>query len=249
MGNAALDLLFPRRCPLCGKIADGICGECAKKLPVVRGPVCFQCGRPLADGDEEYCPDCRAHCMYFTQGRGLYLYNEDLRRSLHGIKYGNRREYLDVFAREMAVRLGGTIRRWDPQIVIPVPMHPAARRRRGYNQAELLARRLGEELGLAVCTDAVQKIRRTADQKTLDHRARRQNLKDAFAVDPRYMTRGETRRSLRWRRVLLVDDVFTTGSTMRELAKTLRRAGAEEVFFVTLCIVPGAPSVLPKLGQ
>ncbi len=229
-----LDLLFPPRCPLCGKIADGVCEECQRRLPYVRQPMCFHCGRPLQNEEEEYCASCRKRESDWTEGRALYTYTGPIRSSLHAVKYQNRREYLDFFARDMAEHLGRDIRRWRPQAIVPVPMHPSAKRRRGYNQAEILAKRLSGELHIPVCA-ALRKVKKTADQKELDHRARRQNLKGAFAADPKYFC-GED--GLIGKRILLVDDVYTTGSTVQEAAGTLARAGAAEIYFAVLCTVP-----------
>lgn len=228
-----LDLLFPRRCPLCGKISNGICRDCARRLPYVRQPSCFCCGRQLQSGDREFCAVCSAHPAVFTQGRALYSYSGQVRHALHAVKYQNKREYLEYFSADMAERLGGWIRTRDPQVLIPIPMQRREKRKRGFNQAELLAKQLGRSLELPVCP-ALVKVRKTAEQKTLDYRGRRQNLKGAFAVDPKIRAGG----ALPWKRVMLVDDVCTTGSTLNEAARVLRGAGAEEVYFVTLCIVP-----------
>ncbi len=227
MERLILDLLFPRRCPLCGKIARGICRDCADHIPYVRQPYCFRCGRPLTDPAQEYCAHCRALPAAYLQGRSVYCYTGAVREAMHAIKYNNKREYLEYFARDMAQKLGDVIRAWDPQVLLPVPMYPSAKRRRGYNQAELLAKLLGGYLRIPVNGKTLKKIKKTADQKSLDQRARRVNLEGAFAV-------GEAP----WRRVLVVDDIYTTGSTMREISAVLRRAGVEQIYFATLCTVP-----------
>lgn len=229
-----MDLLFPRRCPLCRKISDGICADCRKRLPYVRQPVCFCCGRPLQNEEQEYCASCMERKSACTQGRALYLYAGPVREALHAVKYQNKREYLEYFARDMADHMAADIRRWRPQVIVPVPMHPSARRRRGYNQAEILASRLAGELGIPM-RGVLRKTRKTANQKELDYRDRRRNLKDAFAVDGRCLTE---QGRLPWKRALLVDDVYTTGSTVQEAAKTLIRAGVENVYFAVLCTVP-----------
>lgn len=228
--GAALDLLFPRRCPVCGRIAglEGICPECRKKVPYVRQPFCLCCGRPVDREETEYCAACAAHPPAYTRGRALCLYADPVKKALQDIKYNNKREYLDFFAGEMVERLGPAIHRWDPQALIPIPMYPSDRRKRGYNQAELLAKRLGERLLLPVDTKTLKKKRKTIHQKELDYRGRRSNLKNAFAVE----------NTLQWERILLVDDVCTTGSTLNEAARVLLAAGAREVCFVTVCIVP-----------
>ncbi|MDO4345707.1 MAG: ComF family protein [Eubacteriales bacterium] len=223
-----LDLLFPRRCPLCGELSEGICSECGKKIVYVRQPLCFRCGKPLAAPDMEYCGACSAHRHAYTQGRALCLYTGPVKEAVHAIKYKNKREYLEVFAGEIEEKLGPVIRRWNPEVILPIPMYSSARRRRGYNQAEILAKELGKRLGLPVDTKLLKKKRKTLQQKELDYRSRRSNLKGAFSVE--YPSA--------YRRVLLADDVYTTGSTMDEAARTLKEAGVEEIYFVTICIVP-----------
>lgn len=195
----------------------------------VRQPFCYRCGRPLAAEDEEYCVSCSREDNRgtFTQGRSLCLYEGAVREAVHAVKYHNKREYLDIFAQEMAARFAPLICRWQPQAIVPVPMHPSAKRRRGFNQAETLARRLGALLDLPVDVRSLRKIRRTKPQKELDYRQRKRNLCGAFSV----------RETVAWKRVLLIDDVCTTGSTLKETARMLRKAGVEEVYFLTVCTV------------
>ena len=233
MERLILDLLFPRRCPLCGKISDGFCKDCAKKLPYVRQPFCFHCGKPLLTSEQEYCLACRTHKYAYTQGRALYHYADPVRESLYAIKYSNKREYLEYFADDIHQHLGSIIAQWKPQVVLPIPMHIRAKRRRGYNQAELLAKYLAKRVDLPVHMDVLKKVRKTANQKELDYRERLINLHGAFAVNTAYIEDG----ILPWNSVLLIDDIYTTGSTIQEAAKMLRCAGVENIYFITLCIV------------
>ena len=206
--------------------------------------------RAAAGGsDAEYCPACRAKKHAYTQGRALYLYTDAVRESLHAVKYHNKREYLEYYAREMAEHLAEAWKTWQPQVMIPIPMHPSACRKRGYNQAEILAKELGRILGIPVRCDVLKKVRKTASQKELDYRARQSNLKGAFAVAEKYMHSSRREgglqgnparvgRCLPWERVLLVDDIYTTGSTVHEAAVVLKNAGIKCVYFVTICAVP-----------
>lgn len=227
-----LDLLFPRRCPICGKISGGICADCKKKLPYIRQPFCLRCGRPVENVEDEYCADCRKHTHSFTQGRALWLYTGEMRKSIHAVKYQNKREYLEYFAKEMAEHFSREIADWQPEVIVPIPMHKSSIGVRGYNQAELLAVYLGWELGLPVEKKVLQKVRKTANQKELDHKSRRINLKGAFSVE---LPHGQ---ECIWKKVLLVDDVYTTGSTLDEAALTLRKSGVQDVYFAAVCIVP-----------
>lgn len=229
-----LELLFPGRCPFCGSISDGICRKCREKVPCISHPFCYRCGRPLRREDEELCDDCQKHRHSFRQGRALYSYEKEVRQAVYAVKYQNKREYLEYFSQEMAEKFQKEIRNWNTQAIIPIPMHAKARKIRGYNQAEILAEKLGERLDIPVCTKALCKVQHTANQKEMDYRQRRQNLKGAFAVNRTFLNEKDR---LPWKRVLLVDDVCTTGSTLDEAAKTLLECGVEEVYFVTICIV------------
>ena len=140
--EAVISILFPRRCPVCGEIAEPkgekICPECRKKLSFVSGPWCLKCGKELETKDAEYCLGCRKGKRSFEFGAALLNYNEISARSMAQIKYQNRREYLDYYSEEMVRRLGHRISRMKAQILVPVPVHPARKRQRGYNQAEEL---------------------------------------------------------------------------------------------------------------
>ena len=122
------------------------------------------------------------------------------------------------------------IRRWDPQVLIPVPIHRERLLKRGYNQAQVLADRLGELLDVPVAADAVIRRKKTAAQKSLDSHERRKNLAMAFAP-------GKGIRP--WKRALILDDIFTTGSTVDAVAGVLKAAGAERVYSLCVCVTPG----------
>ncbi len=193
-------------------------------------PRCFRCGKPLDTDGEEYCADCRKHAHLYTQGRGLFLYQAEVKQSIQKIKYQNKREYLEYYGTEIAGRLGQTIEKWNPQVVVPIPMYPAKQRRRGYNQSAILAARIGKLMGIPVCEGALKKVRDTKEQKELGYRQRRSNLKGAFSMEENHPM---------WRSVLLVDDVYTTGSTIDAAAAALREQGVSEIYFVTICIGEG----------
>ena len=227
-GAAALELLYPGRCPVCHRIlADRkllVCPACAARLKPYLGPGCMKCGKPVGEA-EEYCPECASRNRFFTEGRGIYLYDSVMRASMVRYKYYGCREYGDFYAAAL-VRYGEKeIRRWKPDLLIPIPLHPSKQRKRGFNQAEYLARRLGERLKIPVASGLLRKTRRTRSQKKLDSRERRENLKGAF----------ETTERADGLAVLLIDDVYTTGSTMDAAAECLRNAGAAKVFFLTVC--------------
>lgn len=226
------DWLFPRRCPVCGEIVaeNGslICMKCVPMLSPVRQPVCKKCGKELISDREEYCMDCRRHIHSFTMGRALFQYNAAAARSMAAIKYKNRREYLDFYAQAMAYRYREQVERWKPEVLIPIPVHPARYRSRGFNQADELARRLTELWGIPTETGLLLRKKRTVAQKKLTPEERLKNLQKAFAAADRQDQMPRT--------VLLIDDIYTTGSTMEACSRVLLASGVEKVYFLTVCI-------------
>ena len=221
-------LVFPLRCPVCDGIVtvfgSRICPDCRKKLKYITSPRCLKCGKQVDNGEQEYCLDCSRKEHLFVSGRALYEY-ESAASSIYRFKYGNRREYADFFGEEVARHLGDYIRRIGPDALIPVPLHPARRRRRGYNQAELLAKAISGYTGIAVCDKILIRTKNTAPLKRLNPRERQNNLKKAFNI------RGN---DVKLKTVIVVDDIYTTGSTMDAVAGVLLAAGVERIFFITL---------------
>ena len=194
----------------------------------------MRCGKPLKDETEEYCPDCRKSLRDgrrgIDQGRSLWLHREPVSGAVYRFKYKNRRRFGRVFAREIADRYAGQVRRWGVDEIIPVPLHPSRFRKRGYNQAEILAAELGDRFDIPVRTDVLYRIRKTSPQKLLGRTERMRNLKGAFGV------------SASWKpckNVLLVDDIYTTGATLERAARVLKKAGVQKVFFLTISIGQG----------
>lgn len=226
------DLLFPRRCPVCGEILGDngslICRGCVPKLSPVRQPVCKTCGKELISDREEYCTDCRRHQHSFAMGRSLFQYNAAAAKSMAAIKYKNRREYLDFYAQAMAYRYRDQVSRWQPDVMIPIPVHPSRYRSRGFNQAEELARRLTRLWGIPTETGLLLRKKRTVAQKKLTPEERLKNLQKAFAAADKKHRLPRT--------VLLIDDIYTTGSTMEACSRVLLAAGVEKVYFLTICI-------------
>lgn len=229
----AAGLLFPRRCPVCGDIVIPrgrlICPECVKRLSYVSGATCLKCGKELAEADSEYCLGCRRHRRTFDCGAALFNYNEVSAESMVQIKYKNKREYLDFYSEEMVKHLGEKIARMQADVMMPVPIHPSRKRARGYNQAEELARRLSRLTGIPLCTNVLVRTRKTLPQKELTPQERLKNLEQAFAV-------REEELDKKVGSVLLVDDIYTTGSTIEACARVLKRAGIQRVCFVSICI-------------
>ena len=226
-GRIVLGILYPPRCPLCDRIIpvgrERVCGECREELPWIIQPYCLKCGKPLDRSEKEFCEACLAHPHDFTQGLAAFRYAGKMRDSVQRMKFSNRREYLDFYAEAMVWRAGKWLALWKPQTIIPVPMHWIKKNRRGFNQSELLAKRIGKLTGIPVLSHAVRKMKNTKDQKGLSGQERRTNLKNVFEVKEELSGVQS---------VLVVDDVYTTGSTMDEISRTLKRAGVKNVFFL-----------------
>ncbi len=228
-----LDYLYPPRCPVCDEIyggkdkESGICPSCRRELVYLREDYCLRCGRPLEDEQEEFCLSCGSKTHYFTQGRALFSYQGAVRTSLYRLKYANRRDYATVYGRELAGELGEWIRTLGISRIVPIPLHPSRRRRRGYNQAALLARQLGQLLEIPVEEKLLYRVKKTAPLKTMDSRERQAQLRHAFAVG------GAVRPG---ERILLVDDIYTTGTTADAAALALRRRAGCWIFVVSVAI-------------
>lgn len=225
-----LDALFPRRCPVCGKIPETnrICPSCLNKLSFVTSPTCKKCGKEIAEETIEYCLDCARHPHSFSYGISLLNYNEAAARSMAAVKYKNKREYLDFYAEEAVRRCGRQLLAMQVDALVPVPVHPKRRRARGFNQAEVLAEKLGEALSLPVWRNRLVRSRNTEPQKDLTPAERLKNLEQAFTAAP-----------VTGKKLLLVDDIYTTGSTIEACSRALKKAGAEKIYFFTLCIGQG----------
>ena len=232
-------LLFPRRCPVCGEITEPegalICGDCLGRLSPVRSPFCKRCGKEILSEQAEFCGDCMRHPRSFASGVSLLNYNEAARTSLAAVKYKNRREYLDFYSQAIARRYGKWLASLRPDALVPVPVHASRRRRRGFNQAEELARRLSALTGIPCQSDILIRNRKTAPQKELNPAERLKNLQSAFGLSPHYREHPEDLPGV----IVLVDDIYTTGSTMEACSRILLSAGADRVHILTVCIGKG----------
>ncbi len=232
--STTTDLVFPRRCPFCNGYAEFgqlLCDDCREREMdlLIKEPWCMKCGKPIREEQEEYCLACRTKRHFFTRGRSLYEYRE-FAPSIYRFKYEDRREYAEYYGRQIAHFLGPEIRAWKPDVLIPVPLHERKLQERGFNQAELLAKSLGNALNIPVSADAIRRVSDTLPQKYLDPAERHKNLQNAFKIGI---------SSVKSKKAVLVDDVYTTGSTMDACAEVLRKSGAAEVYFITLATGKG----------
>lgn len=223
-------MIYPRCCPVCGEIVTQkgklICVECKQKLVYIKNPRCKKCGKPLEFAKEEYCRDCRRRKHYFEEGRAVWVYSKEMRSSVYRFKYDNKREYADFYAEELVRIYGNWMKSLQIDAIVPVPLHEKRKRSRGFNQAEVLAWLIGKKLNLPVMPEIMVRQKNTVAQKELNDKERQENVKNAFKI---------VCNEVKLKRVLLVDDIYTTGSTIDAAAKALKDKGIEKVYYICLC--------------
>ena len=226
--------LYPERCPVCLQIVTPkgaeLHPECISKVIKIKQPVCYKCGMPLSEEEKEYCMVCAVQKdRGWDRGRSVFPYHGALGNALRLVKKDGTAEFIAFFAKQMKESYLDFIRQVAPDCIVPVPLHPAKQRKRGFNQAELLAEALGREVKLPVRL-LLNKKKKTKEQKSLSKHQRLKNVADAFAVNEKAMGKcvPET--------VLLLDDVSTTGSTLTACAGVLKANGVKKVAFITVCV-------------
>ena len=224
-----VDLLFPPRCVSCGSLGSRLCQTCREQITLANSPACRLCGKPQRRAG--LCPQCRTRPSDLTEIRCASTLEAPLRDVIHHFKYRN--------ARDMATPLVSLLLEcwrqtdWQPDLLIPVPLHRRRRRERGYNQSEILAIDLGKMLGIPVAADEVHRVRYTRPQIELNASERQQNVDGAFRCSD---------GSLRGKRVLLIDDVCTTGATLRACASVMRQHGQARTIWAMTAAKAGGPS-------
>lgn len=228
-----LNLVYPRRCPVCDRAVKPfnrlVCEECKGEFQYVQEPFCMKCGKKLDREETEYCGDCMRHRHLYEAGRALYTY-ESLSDSIFRFKYAGRQEYAAYYAACMAQRLGDWISRCEADALVPVPIHRSKAHIRGYNQAEVLARELGRIMKIPVDADLIVRTRKTAPMKDLSVLERQNNLKRAFKI---------CHNDVKLKTIIIIDDIYTTGSTIDAMSYELRRAGAGRIYFLALAVGKG----------
>jgi ComF family protein len=230
----ALGAVLPARCLGCGKVvesAGALCGTCWGGIDFLAPPHCACCGLPFEvdPGEELLCGVCLKRRPAFAHARAVFRYDERSRHLILGFKHGDRLHGAPAFGQWMA-RAGAPLLS-AADIVAPVPLHWTRLFRRRYNQAALLAHAVGRASGVEVIPDLLLRRRRTPSQGQLNATERHRNMRGAFALKPAYAG------SIEGRRVVLIDDVLTTGATAGACAEALVEAGAAAVDVLTLARV------------
>ncbi len=233
-------LLFPRKCPGCGIVLPTgrlVCEECAGEFRQVEEPTCLICGRHLEEGDGEKCYTCTNSDRSNIFGISIFVYDDIMKKAMSDLKFHGQKDNADYFAAMAVSRAGSRIRAFDPSALIPVPVHKSRLRTRGYNQAEVICQKIGELLGIPVITDLLVRSRKTDYQKNLGKLMRTRNLEGAFSCNTDIYPKERVEAELP--RVMLVDDIYTTGSTMEHCAAKLVEAGVSEIGLLSICIGGG----------
>ncbi len=239
MLNDVLDLIFPPRCAICRDFlwraekeidpADrALCQGCIDRFREVDSPLCPLCGLPLASWVEEdhYCENCLRRRPQYEWARAVYTYEGSLREAIHQFKFAGKSQLAGTLGKLLAL----ATKKWLPDLsdylLMPVPLHPRRLRERGFNQSLLLARQVASRLGAELDPLSLSRVRYTKPQTGLRGDERRKNVRRAFSCS--------NHSSLKGKDVILVDDVTTTGSTLNECARALKRSGAKRVFGTAL---------------
>ena len=234
--RALIDFFFPRKCPLCGKFVaknspDRPCPSCLAQMKFFFHPYCPRCGLGFHTtlGEDHLCSRCLTEHWDFARARSLGPYEGLMVEAISRFKFRG--------ISRMAKPLGNLLADYqDPEfplaefdLILSVPLHPQRLRERGFNQSLLLARRISQVHSIPLDGTALQRIRHTRPQTELSGAERQKNIRGAFTVKKSALISGK--------RILLIDDVFTTGATVQECSKALLRAGAKQVDVLTLARV------------
>ena len=223
-----VDLILPRRCLKCGKILDRagyLCDKCVDEINFVTPPYCQRCGNPLHDENSQFCAGCAGgKKRFYRLARSAMAYDDASKNLIIAFKFFDRTENANLLAAMMKVA-GKDIFAAGVDMIVPVPLHYTRLIKRRYNQSSLLAEKLSRMTDIPVENFALRRHRNTRPQVEFSGRNRVINVKNAFSVKRPELVRDK--------RIVLIDDVMTTGSTLKESALALKRAGAKSVDVLT----------------
>ncbi|MEW6380360.1 MAG: ComF family protein [bacterium] len=236
--DLGLSILFPATCAICGshlgwRSENPVCATCWEEVRLIQQPICPICGQPFSDeagtdvSKKTYCNSCQECSPAFIQARSIFFYEGAIRHLIHEFKYQGNIRIGKFLARSM-------VSCWDSSeadissvdCIVPVPIGRKKLRQREFNQSLILARQIGKKLKVPVYPFGLERVKEVAPQMKLSRLERMRNIQNSFRV--------RDGRKVCGRKVLLVDDVFTTGATARECSRVLRYSGAEEVRVLTL---------------
>ncbi len=226
-------LLYPQKCLVCGEVQQGevfLCERCKKQIKYIPRTICVVCGKTITENDTGRCHDCIATNHTFISNRGVFEYNDQMKKIMYDLKYRHRRETATFLGKEVVRNLGAYIRGLNLDGIVPIPLHKERKRERGYNQSELIARVIGQECGIRIYPNYLTRIKSTRPQKELNDKERKNNVKNAFLIG---------KNEVQLKRIMLVDDIYTTGATLDAAAHALEGNGEVDVYGLTVCIGRG----------
>jgi competence protein ComFC len=218
--NSVLDFLFPPLCLSCNQEVENglVCFQCLNKINRSPLGVCAKCGYPL--GYNQACRHCKVG-LILPRTRALGFYSEPWLPLIHALKYQGKKSLAKIFGRGLTGLVNSDPILKQADALVPVPLHPARKRERGFNQAELLGLEISSQLGIPVL-NALKRKKNTKSQITLDAKERIENMQGAFIIKDNQMIINK--------RIILIDDVITSGATISSAAQVLQNAGVKEVF-------------------
>ena len=225
-------MAYPLRCPVCDDILVPkglkICDKCRKTLEVIDKAYCFKCGKPLFEEGKSLCQGCIEKNHSFNECRSAFVYNDAMRKSIYRFKYHGRMEYSKYYSEMIVNLLGRKIAEYNADAIVPVPMYKKKQRKRGFNQAYLLAKEISHLTNIPVLNNYVIRNKSTKIMRSLGAKERENNLKKAFKIS------GDV---VKLTNVIIVDDIYTTGATMDAMARCLKESGIRKVY--GLCLSSG----------
>ena len=228
------DVLFPSKCGICECMLEkeGLCPDCWSKIRWISKPKCRICGQPFTteiDLLDSVCAQCSSKKPYFDKAISVFVYDDFSKKIILKFKHSDATYLAEMLAKWMF--RAATLEIESSDLIIPVPIHFTKRLKRKYNQSELLAQKISEISGVKYEPRILKKIKQTSPQEGLSGIQRRKNVIGSFGIDCKY------EYLLKNKRILLIDDVFTTGSTVDECSKVLKKHMAKEVIVLTLARV------------
>ena len=231
--NKILKVIFPPKCVLCDKIIedeDSLCSDCWKKIKFIKEPFCNKCSTPFEFevSDDDICLSCMKNKPLYIKSRSAVVYDSEVSKIIFKFKFYDKLHLKRFMGKCMCRASSDIIDNID--ILIPIPLHKKRLIYRKYNQSLLLANEIAKNSGKIVIHDFLYKIKYTVPQASLKQSERQTNLKNKFAINPKYLNDIEKYKNLGF---AIVDDVITTGSTVNECIKILNKAGINKVYSIS----------------
>ncbi len=224
-------IFFENGCIVCGKgTTSPVCTDCSNNMSYIHHPFCTRCGKPFTTdkGISHICYDCIKDKNKFIMSRAVFEYNGAIVKLIHRFKFGDQVNLSSFFSDELFKLYKAHFSAEHINAIIPVPLSVRRLKHRSYNQTQLLAKRLSKKLSLPIFTQVLEKIKETPPQSRLSAEKRHENVKDVYRVTNRV--------SLKGKRVLLIDDVITTGATVNACTGVLMRAGIKQVYVMAIAM-------------